>query len=236
MTTRTQAANASTGGADRLNPLLDSRTDASSRSGPSNVQDQQLHSMLSESIHIRGKGSAELQKNKDPFETHTHPAHGGNSHGEEESSRTAEEASISHMASRDGQDHPSGLQAGAPSIAHRSAVDTLGSSAGAVGHASAEQGALHNSTSNEAVLRQQQLHSDSTAGQSSVGDGGADSRQGRAGQSADGLSNRGDMMQSSSMERLMHHADGRSSAHGSSLRPGRDARLDLRCEASACLL
>ena len=183
------------------------------------------------------------QRTQDPFEAHTGAhIHSRDRGGElaregEESSRTAEEASISHMASRDGREHAPEAQAHGASAGRRSVLgdsdsgEALRPGSSHASHASH----LHGSGTHAAAAN------GCTASLSSDVRSDVDHCNGLgwAGDSAGGVTGTGNMRHASSMEQLAQLADdyeGRNSVQGSTSRAGGDARLDLRCALFLCIL
>lgn len=268
--THMQAPNASSVAVSSQNPLLDdtnvegsgpaasnshvlSAATASQRAATAHGASEESQTSASgherdghsAATHTDVQSLAEQQRQMQaPFDMHTHAGQGGKAHREAEgllgSSRTNEEASISHMASREGRGLLPGSQ-DSTAAGNRSAGGAMGSGVQSVSHTSdvGQQQADHTATLNEAALREQQLHSsmliwdEATAVDSSDG---AYSRLERAGQSADVRDSTGDMKHASSMDRLMQHADVQSSAQDRSARAGGDAQLDLRWATCPCVL
>lgn len=180
------------------------------------------------------------QRTQDPFEAHTGAhMHSRDRGGElaregEESSRTAEEASISHMASRDGRAHAPEAQTHDASAGRRSGLGDL-DSGDALRPGSSHASHLHGSGTHAPAAN------GCTASLSSDVRSDVDHCNGLgwAGDSAGGLNGTGNMRHASSMEQLAQLADdyeGRNSVQGSTSRAGGDARLDLRSGLFLCFL
>ena len=196
--------------------------------------------------------SQQHRQDRAPFQPTMTTSMGDEGHGSEpqggrfhhESSRTTEEASISHMASRDGLDPLSGPQppdhGGGATIEPRS-VGGGGLAGRAAGsgppHASPIHSALHHSVSQDQGASHVADESTTTGGYGGAGD--QSSGLGRAGESACGLAGGNGMHHASSMDRLMQlpdDAEGRNGRQGNATLAGGDARLDLRCAFCLCVL
>lgn len=164
-------------------------------------------------------------QSKDPFDTPANPSGHSKSGAQDESSRTLEEASISHMAGRNTQGRASrsspSSSSPTPGAAGGKSHNTSASSQHGV-HASD-----HASTENDADSQQLQMHA--VPSHTASGDGGdsAYSRLERVGMS-NAVAGEGPQQSASLLMQSVPHGDGSSRGHGHDSRAGGDAQLDLR--------